>query len=114
MHARGALLLAASQGLAINGNGVLASLGLWRLPQEPLRPCPEFGFDSLPIHAAQDGMEGGSTGRAMRKAQGPHQMFAIMAPPLRNSRITPVATQHGTTGEGEDCSQRVRFAAFLP
>src|SRR5262245_42039710 len=114
MHARSPLLLATSQGLPIHSHGVFASLGLWRLPEKPLRPGAECGFDSLPIHAAQDGMEGGSTGRAMRKAQSLHQRCTIMASPLRNGRVTPVATQHGTTGESEDRSQRVAFAVGTP
>ena len=33
-----------------------------------------------------------------------------MAPPLSDGRITPVATEHGTTGQGEDRHQRVALA----
>jgi hypothetical protein len=39
IDARGALLLAPSQGLAIDGDSVRD-----RLPQEPLRPSPELGL----------------------------------------------------------------------
>jgi len=113
MGARGPRLLAAPQARAIDGDGLLALLGTRRLTQEPRRPGPQLGFYDLPIYPAQAGMEGGSTGRTMRKAYCLHQVGAILAPPLGDRRLTPVATEHGTTGQGEDCHQRVALAVVI-
>ena len=44
MSARGPLLLGASQGLAIDGDSVLALCTAKRLPQESLSPGPDLGF----------------------------------------------------------------------
>jgi hypothetical protein len=39
---------------------------------------------------------------------------SIIAPSLRDCRITPVAAEHGTTGHGEDHHQRVALAVVTP
>src|SRR5215475_11507482 len=113
MNARSALLLAPPQGLASKGDGLLGPLGARSLTEEPLRPGPELSFDGLPVDVAQDGMQGGGTGRARRKASGPHQVLSIMAPPLRAGRLAPVATEPGTTGQSEDGHQGVALTVVL-
>ena len=44
MRPRGALFLAASQGLALNGDSLLACLRAAHLPPKPLSPGPALGF----------------------------------------------------------------------
>ena len=72
------------------------------LAQMPLGPCPELRFSPLRIAPPHDGMKRCRPGWLPGKAQGPREMPSIMAAPLGDRRITPVATQHGTASEREN------------
>src|SRR5262245_37798456 len=114
MGSRSPLLLAAPQGLASNGDSVLDLCAAWRLPQERLSPGPALGFSDLPIHPPQDRMPRGGTGGATRKASRVRQGGPRVAPPLGDRRIPPVATEHRTTGQGEDGPERVALTWGTP
>ena len=47
----------------------------------------------------------------MRKAKRLPEVGLIRAPPCGARCLTPVATEHGTTGKGEERRYRVAFAA---
>jgi hypothetical protein len=112
--ARGPRLRAAPPALALAGAGRLALRGPRRLTPAPRRPGPQRGCDALPLSPAHDGLEGGSTGRTRRHASCWPQGGASMAPPRGARRLTPVASEPGTTGQGEDGHRRVALAVVMP
>jgi len=107
-------LLAASQGLALEGASVRA-LGKARgFPQERRRPSAALGCSGRPLPPAPDRRPGGGTGRALRTAHRVHQGGPGGAPPLGNRRLPPGAAAQGTTGQGEEGAARGALPAGTP
>jgi hypothetical protein len=71
--------------------------GSRRPHQECLSPCAKRRFQHVPVDPAQDCMECRRTRRLAGKAQRPYEVRSIVASPLDDHRITPIATQHGAT-----------------
>lgn len=114
MSPRSPLLLAPTEGLAVNGDRVLEPRWCPLPPPPPLGPHTTLGLEPLPIHASEDRMQSGGTRRATGKAQRPPQRFPILPAPRCNGGIAPVATAHRATSQGENGCQWVPLATWGP
>ena len=86
----------------------------WCLRPEPLSPGAELGFQDLAVSPAQDGVEGGRTGRRPRQAQGLGQLRSIVAAPFGNRAVTAGTAEHRTPRKRKDRRQRRALPARVP
>ena len=115
MGAWSALLLAAPQGLAVNGDAFGLLCGGRIGSHDRFRPLAQLGLELCAIQVAEDPMQRTRTGGlAVRESQRRHQPPTVVAAPLGDGTITAVATQHRRTDQRQNGRQRITFARRLP
>src|SRR5688500_70102 len=110
MGAWGSLPATPPQCLAVNRDRFYSPCRGTVPAEQSLRPRAQLGFQDPSIYTPQDRVKGCCTWRRVGESEGLTEASPIVAAPLGNGRVTPVATQHRTAGQREDGGERVTFA----
>ena len=108
------LLVGAPQRCAVEGHRDLRRLRCCRQTSDhTVGPGSQVRFDLVSIHVPKERVECRGTGGVVGKAEGLGESRPIIASPCGHGTLAAIATQHRTTRQSEDGTERMPFATRL-
>ena len=114
MDVESALVLAAAQSLAVQGDRLVFGRAWRQSSQDALGPGTELGLELRQVQLSEDCRQGSRTRRRrVGQAERDDQLSGVDPRPLGDGAVAAIAAEDGNADQGKDGRQGMAFAASV-